>query len=202
MNTINYIKSSLRLYFDKKVDSYKYIDKKVSWVEGFFTFLVLSLISYLSSYLVENLYGFNQFVLGNYLTYIVFFAFMIFLPILILVSYFILHLIFRMFGGQADFKDTLKFGVSTNIFPSLVFMFLGIVPAFLFEGFMNVVFVGLFLLISLLLMVWSLLVTARVYSKVHKISFAKSIIALLIPLIAVIVLPLILLVIIMFLSFL
>ncbi len=180
---MEYIKNSVSLYFEKIDNNYNYIEKKTTWLQVLLVVVGISLISSVLSTFVESvsnpIYGFN---VGLFIG--TFIGTLIFVPIMLFLSYGFLHLMLKIFGGKGTFKETFKFGMSVSIFPSLIFLLLSLLPASYMENeTLGLLFALIFIILGFGFMIWSLIISARVYSKVHSITTGKALIAMIVPMV-------------------
>jgi hypothetical protein len=108
-----------------------------------------------------------------------------------IISYGILHLFLRIFGGKAKFEETIRFGLSISIFPTLI----GVLFSFIPQNFIdmqrnnfaipNMIVFGFIGILALGVIIWNLIVSVFVYSKLHKISKGKALLAMILPLIII-----------------
>ena len=193
MEIMQYIQNSLNLYFGKLNKGYKYIDKEVNWKQAYLIVVSLTIISGIIGILINftNTFGENPTnleIIGAFIGMII----GVFLGILLgmVISYGILHLLLRAFGGTAKFEETIKYGLSISIFPIIV----GIIVRFIPESLVNInnnpttpniiIFTTL-ALITLIIILWNFIVSINVYSKLHKIDKIKTAFAMILPLLIV-----------------
>lgn len=183
MDIVKFFKNSINLYFEKKYDSYNYIHKKISWWEVFLTFLILGVFSAMISFIFDPAIKEDfSMAISPLIMLVVFVIVLILMAFMTFFSYGILHLILKLFGAKGSFKDTFKFGMSISIFPSLVFIVLGILPLFFQNNIiLTTVFSVIMFFIAIVFFIWTLIISGKIYSKVHDIALWKAIVAMLVP---------------------
>jgi len=177
MDIVKLIKNSVAPYFGEEKKSFEYIKKKVKWSEMFLFVVILSVLSYF----LENLVNSEEKILiPNYMLYIGVF---VGTPMLLFLGYGLNHLFLKLFGGKAIFEDTLKFGNSVSIFPLFITTLLGLIPLSLIDT--NTTFGNAFEILVYFMIIgvgiWSIVVTIRMYSKLHKISMFRVFMAMILP---------------------
>ncbi len=182
MNIIEYLKQSVAPYFGEYDESHKYISKKVSWKEVFLLFVVFSIVGTIIGEVINPNPSYPLFINDPLLVFSIILGITIMMPITVLFSVSIQHLFLKLMGGKAKFIETLKFSNSISFFPLIVFTVIGLIPYLLIDNEMISSIIGIFILIvALIFMIWTLIVSAKMFSKVHKISFKKAIIAMILP---------------------
>lgn len=196
MDLMNYITESCKIYWDFGDSEEKNFVKKfekTSIMDGVLAIFVVNLIFTLISGLSYFLFMFAD--LGEEMIWglIGILGSIFIMPLLIIFGFLIIHLFFMMFKAEGDLQDTLKFGLAMSVFPVILNGILGIFPIEAFgENFMLIaIFGGLIGILSLVVMIWTLVIETKIYSIVHKLSFGKTLLCLLLPIIAFILLALI-----------
>jgi len=182
MDIISHISNSLALFFDRD-KGFKQIAKKsdlgVAIISLFLVYLIAEIFTVAFNGTADNLLiGVLTAVIGS-LIGTLFLGF---------VGYGIVHLLLKMFGGKAQYLDTVKFGLSLGILGGVLQILGSFIPMNLLDN--NMVAIPLLGLI-LAFGIWVLIVSAAVFSKAHKITKTRALLALLIPMIVVLLLVLV-----------
>ncbi len=189
MDVIEYVNKSFGLYFGDK-ESYSYIDKNTTWQSAFFVSVGFSFLVSLIAIFVEYTYTTNpNFLIENFISLLI--ATLILLPITIFVMYGLIYFILKLFGGKADYFNTLRFGVSISMFTTLLIGLFNMIPSRFFNTELNYTLDLIYVVIVLVIVIWAYVVHIRVYSRLHDLSEGKTAIALLIPLLIMFVIALI-----------
>lgn len=189
MDIIEYVTKSFGLYFGNK-ESYNYIDKNINWQIAFFISVGFSFFLSLFSLFIENSYTTNpNFIIENLITLCL--NVFILLPILIFGIYGLFFLILKLFGGKADFFNTLKFGISISLFTTLLIAIFDMIPSRFFSLETNYTLDLISVIIILAIAIWMFVVSVKVYSRLHELSEGRTAIALLVPLLIMFVVALI-----------
>lgn len=196
MRIIEYIKESIAPYFGEFKKSEKYINKKVNYKEVLLLFLSFSVIGTILSEFINpddmfKLYNHNIFTIIISILMIILFTI-----ILLFLSVSIQHLFLKLVGGKAKFTQTLKFSNSISIFPLIVFSILGLIPTFLIKDkLVSTIISSLILFLIIIFIIWSFVISVILFSKIHKISITKSLIALILPIVFLVIIGIILVII-------
>ena len=171
------IKNSFLLYVncDK---AYKSIEK-INWVLPFWILIGINLLGSVIAFFSNLFFGFNG---GEAITYLfIFLGILIFFPILYFIAYGIYYTVLKLIGGKGNFLDTVKFGASLGIPPTLVGIFFNFISEKSFEGgdfstlqILVLVLVTILSLALFILIIWSIIISILVYAKLHKISTLRS----------------------------
>lgn len=179
MNSINFVKKSLELYFNDD-ESYDFIEKRISWQRAFLTTIFFSLIISILAVSLEYIYedNFNAFI-QNLISILL--ESVIYLPLIILVTFGIIHFCLKLLGGKEDFYDTLKFGLAISLFSTLIIAIFMSIPTKLISEKLIYIFNIIFIILFLLIFIWTLFVSVKIYSRLHLLSKIKTLFALLLP---------------------
>lgn len=192
MDVIRYIQNSFGLLFFKD-KSYDFIDKKVTWVDAVIVTAIFSLLSLTlnlgftfysvgSQALIESLSG----IITDYIGSLVF----------MVVILGIAHGIFLLLQGKAKFEEFVKFALTIHLAPTLLFYGFLILVVLLMLPFQSsqdalglmMVFGFVIMIIALGILVWTIIVAAKNYAKLYKISYGKALFVVLIPIILMFIL--------------
>ena len=189
MDVIEYVNKSFGLYFGDK-ESYSYIDKNTTWQNAFFVSVGFSFFVSLIAIFVEYTYTTNpNFLIENFISLLI--ATAILLPITIFIMYGLIYFILKLFGGKADYFNTLRFGVSISMFTTLLIGLFNMIPSRFFSTELNYTLDLIYVVIILAMVIWTYVVFVKVYSRLHELSEGRTAVALLIPLLIMFVLALI-----------
>lgn len=178
---IEFFKNAFRLYiFDNK--AIKNIDKNISWTTPFFVMWVLTVLIMALSFAIEMIAGTvptQEAAIGGP---ILLFLIIILYPIMIFISTGILHLLLKIVGGKAKFLDSFKFYLSIGIASSLVSIITFLPLSYLSKvtGSAGVIFALLSAIISTAIGIWALITHVVVLARVHKISYLRCVVALIV----------------------
>lgn len=200
MDFLEYIKKTLALYTGKVDEAYNYVESNVSWQVAFLIAWGFSVISGIVGmiYSITSLaypgmgntatFGLSvPIIVGSYIL-----GMLIITPILFFLGPAVLHLLFKIFGGQAAYIDTLKHWLAASIF--IIILNTGIILiqlAFSFVPVLNMATSIIGQLLSIIVLIWSTVILTLLFARVHKISYLKSFLGLIIPLLLIFVLSII-----------
>lgn len=182
MKAIKYIKNCFGLYFTNK-DSYDYIDSKITWQKAFVYSIIFSFIMSTIMILVESISNtesnfFVKNLVGLILTSV------LYLPIVMIIIQGVIFFMLKFFNGDADFFDTLKFGLSLLNFLTFVIVIMVLILTKIPQ---NIFILNLFIYLFLILVpIWGIIVFVKVFSKLHSISKLKTTLALFMPILIMI----------------
>ena len=189
MDVIEYVNKSFGLYFGDK-ESYSYIDKNTTWQNAFFVSVGFSFLVSLIAIFIEYTYTTNpNFLIENFISLII--ATFILLPVTIFLMYGVIYLILKLFGGKADYFNTVKFGVSVSMFTTLLIGLFNMVPSRFFSTELNYTLDLIYVIIILAMIIWTFVVFVKVYSRLHELSEGRTAVVLLIPVLIMFVIALI-----------
>ena len=161
-----FIKNSLGLYFGNRDKSFEYI-KHVGFGKAFLYYWLITMfiigLTYLSNSLVLGLVSvpilFISIILGSLLGLILFAG----------ICLGIFHLLLMMFGGSANYEDTVKFSFSVYILPGIVNTLINIL-LILTLGMLSTTYSIISIIIGVIFFVLIYYVMVLVQSKLHRIS--------------------------------
>ncbi len=183
-------------------DPYNYIHEKVTWIQTLIVLLLVNLIiiplamfeEILNSSLIllETIVGLILIVLTQ--TAATFF-----------ISFGFLHLLFKLFKGKANFKETAKFGTTISIFSQII-IFLALIPIVtilasiitLNNPILSLIYLLGIVILSIIASLWFLHIFINVFSKLHQISKLRAGFVIISLIILVIILYIILIIIFIF----
>lgn len=179
------IKISIALYLGNINQGYSYAKNKLSWQKAFLTVLTISLISTLISLYTSLLYkGKSLALIGNsvFITFIVaIISSAIIISVGLITATALYHILLKIVGGKASFKDTLKFFLFTIIFPTTIRIATSFIPQNkLFTTPLNWPILLPYLIFEITLIIWAIIINTEVFSNTHKISKKRSFTAVLI----------------------
>lgn len=195
MDLINYIKSCYGLYFNDE-KSYDEILDRFSFLYVFLVYFIFNLINFFILGLIDfwetsseksQVYLIFTYIINNLFSS--FFGLLIF--------FFLFYFVVSIFNGYSNFKNTLKFGLSITFFSGF-FMF---IPTVLIDFFyrdvpietfflssVNIVVLGFYLILMLVVLIWSFVCLINNMSRLHRISKSKIFASLIIPIVLMILL--------------
>lgn len=194
MDIINYIKNAASIYWGKK-EGYSYIEKKVGIWEAFLTVYLITIIGSIIGMAVNSLLNLIDIIL-------LIFGSALGIIIGTFIGYGIFYLFLKVFGGKGGYLETIKFGLSISILPSLIMLIFNFFPKFYSNKIMeegitassyNLIIGITAAVIGSIMGIWALVVSIRTYSKLHKISYIRTIFAILIPIIIIAIIGILLL---------
>ena len=188
---IDFVKNSFKSFFFNE-DAMDYIDENISLKAAFFSsWLFITLVQiiiilsgykfFMTSFMTGITYSLSN-ILG-----------IIFYPLTIFLSSGIIYVLLYIVGARGSFKTTLKFFLVISLVPALISSFI-MIGINLFPSLAQQIYLG-YSLFSIILMIWILILSIKVYSAIHEISKVKVFVALF-------VIPIIIYIIIFVLSFL
>lgn len=190
MEVLNYIKNSLNLYLDFD-DSYKEIDKEVSFWDSFLIYFGLSFIFFLALNIQDFWTTSSQssiFYLvlkGSLMSLITSFCGLMF-------NYGIIYGMLQFFGGKADFKDTFKFALSAGVLPLIIGSILNLIVFGLYLDInydeiawstFDIILMIVYSLVMFSTVVFSFIINMKSFEKLHDLKRNKVIISLFTPII-------------------
>lgn len=184
MDLVRFYTDAIKLYFQRD-EGYKSLEKKTDWKEAFLGAYIVTVFLYMvSSVLITAELGVSWIwgIVGSLVV-----AF-IGLVISSTIGVGIIFLLLKVFGGKAEFTDTLKFALSLSILPSIASILLSVIDPAFYGG--AEAYTGLSIIFSLLsfaVAIWAFVVAVLVYSRLHTLSVGRTVLALLIPVIIVLV---------------
>ena len=188
---IDFVKNSFKSFFFKE-DAMDNIDDNISLKAAFFsTWLfhtlvqILIIISgykvFMTSFMAGITYSLSS-ILG-----------IIFYPLIVFLSCGVIYVLLYLVGARGSFKTTLKFFLVISLVPTLVSSFL-MIGINLLPSLAQQIFIG-YSLVGIILMIWILILSLKVYSAIHEISKLRVFFALFVipTIIAIIIFGIILL---------
>jgi len=186
MTFFNYIKNSFKLYFSN-LESYEFIDKKITWQKAFLYTIFFSFISSLISIIIKSFFEFNSKIFVKLFISILLES-VIYLPIFLIIFFGFYHFLFKLFDGKADFYQTLKFGLSASIFSTFILVLIYIIPLELLSKRVISILEIIITILGLVFLIWMYVILIRFYSKIHMLSNFKVALILLLPLLIMFIL--------------
>lgn len=195
MDLIDYVKSCYGLYFNDE-RSYDEILDRFSFLYVFLVYFIFNFINFFILGLIdfwETSSEKSQIYL--IFTYIINSLFSSFLGLLIF--FFLFYFIVSIFNGYSNFKNTLKFGLSITFFSGLFMFIPTVLLTFIYRNVpietfflssVNIVVLSIYLLLTLVVLIWSFVCLVNNMSRLHKISKSKVFVSLVIPIILMILL--------------
>jgi hypothetical protein len=184
MELTSYFKKSINLFFLKE-KSYEEIDE-YNVGTSILLYMIITFLGPLIYHIIDC-YNTDSMKSKTFLIFTNTFGFVLFSFISIFISYGLFHLVFKLLKGKGSFEDTLKFGVTIGIFPLFIFQILNIIYGFIYRETLELSFntfdiiaVSIYGILVLILLIWSLVVTIKTYSKVHDMSYKRVIASILI----------------------
>ena len=162
----------------------------MTWQNAFFVSVGFSFLVSLIAIFIEYTYTTNpNFLIENFISLII--ATFILLPVTIFLMYGVIYLILKLFGGKADYFNTVKFGVSVSMFTTLLIGLFNMVPSRFFSTELNYTLDLIYVIIILAMIIWTFVVFVKVYSRLHELSEGRTAVVLLIPVLIMFVIALI-----------
>jgi hypothetical protein len=181
---LDYLKNCFKLFFlDEK--SFDFINDKITWQRAFSILLLIDILFFI---FFGGISLYNLTISKTNLLFIMFISLLLYLIIFfssIFLVYSLHFILLKIVGGKGSFFETLKFSFSISIVLSFLSCFIYFLP---YLNTNNILLTIIFLILNIIVSLWTLLVYLKVYSKIHKISKFKVFLAIfLIPLFIIIV---------------
>jgi len=178
---VEYVKNCFKTFFLNN-ESVDYINEKIDWKMAFgVVWGLYSFILFIGELFIEGISGYSIMVTFGKILFLI--------PLGLFFVFGLVYLFLRLFGGESDFFETFKFGISVILFPVIIIYFFEVIRM-VFN--LNVFFNILFYIFEGGLFVWSLRILVNIYSVIHSISKLRVFLAVfLCPFLVVLVLGII-----------
>lgn len=177
--TLSFLLNAAKLFLLDK-QAFKHIHKKIFWyVPVIFTWIIASISTTLR--ITADIVSITSSNAETMMYLAIFFiSFIVFYPIAILISAGIAFGLLKIVGGKSDFIETLKFSTSISSITSLVSLIV-VIPLTIISLTKQSLIepMGYIILpVNVVILVWALVTSIVTFSRLHKITYLRTVVAL------------------------